>query len=558
MRRFTLTLLLVTAVGCDPLPVDRFPSPKGNAPPVEGVLEGSVIYIGPAPECERSVPGGPPTAIQGRVVLTLFDYNNPPPPEGKASSALNLLVIPASDFFSLGDCMPPDPTPQQQATFITRAANFTWPELVMGRDYQVRGFFDRGGDFLPFFTVRRSVTAGDVVGGALLDPTGATPGFARISFGTVKEHPRGQVLKGAVVTLAAPVMTEPPMFEVDASVLPLASESTLPMDPNPVTFEAALFNQTQLRLILLDGMQSQVDDALDAAGISPSFGPLTQAWYVRGVDGNGDGAPDLHPVLGSAHVPWQTPILILRRAQTPAEVAAGIPTVSLIGSPRPTQTAFVQVFRPSIEMLVPPVALVDLLPTEPSCTVPYLAPFNPVTSYESGPAECQELPTGRYGLTVLHGVAAAAPVEDAVTSETGFNLSGGIFAGQSWSIPNELGPPDTEYNPLAVPQLEAGLLLSSQGPAARLILHDATVANGVRHDCAAAPDPLANGAPRPIALVPVPEVCCQAVAHLCDLPLCEPRDVGEGLMVRELRELGPDGEPACVPFLPPATCCGAG
>src|SRR5690606_24259107 len=116
------------------------------------------------------------------------------------------------------------------------------------RVYQLRGFFDRAGDFTPFFTVRRSTTPGDVIGGALADPTGATPGFAPIAFGSVEDYPKGQVVMGVVVTLALPVVTEPPLFQVEDSLLPLSAEAVLPYTADPVDFELGLFAQTNLQL----------------------------------------------------------------------------------------------------------------------------------------------------------------------------------------------------------------------------------------------------------------------------------------------------------------------
>ena len=73
-------------------------------------------------------------------------------------------------------------------------------------------------------------------------------------------------------------------------------------------------------------------DTLNGAGIDNAFLPPAYAWFVRDVDGNSDGAPDPHPVLGSAGFTWHTPILFLVRAQTAAEKSARIPQVMLIGA----------------------------------------------------------------------------------------------------------------------------------------------------------------------------------------------------------------------------------
>ena len=39
----------------------------------------------------------------GNVILTLFEFDNPPPPAGSASSAANLLTIPGISFFEAAD-----------------------------------------------------------------------------------------------------------------------------------------------------------------------------------------------------------------------------------------------------------------------------------------------------------------------------------------------------------------------------------------------------------------------------------------------------------------------
>ena len=73
---------------------------------------------------------------------------------------------------ALGTANFADPTPEDFA-FITRTAEFTWPELPLGGAYQIRGFFDYDGNFNPFFSVTNIPTAGDIGGGAFVDPVRA-------------------------------------------------------------------------------------------------------------------------------------------------------------------------------------------------------------------------------------------------------------------------------------------------------------------------------------------------------------------------------------------------
>src|SRR5512134_3849747 len=87
-----LAALLGCGLGaCTQPSQDDFRSEGGIAPDPVGVIEGSVVYVGPPPTCDMD--GDDPTRVRGRVILTLFEYDNPPPPEGRARSAENLLVI---------------------------------------------------------------------------------------------------------------------------------------------------------------------------------------------------------------------------------------------------------------------------------------------------------------------------------------------------------------------------------------------------------------------------------------------------------------------------------
>lgn len=516
------------------------------------------MYIGPRPPCIQARADGP-LLPAGRVVLTLFAYDNPPPPSGGATSALDLLVVPGHELFaSSDDCMPASPGPDDLRVFITRSASFTWPGILLGADYQIRGFYDTDADFVPFFSVRRGVTAGDVIGGALKDPASGSAELSRLTLPAASKAPKGARLKGLVVTLMAPVNTEPPLFRLGDTAIALLAEARLPMTSEIGALESGLWAQTETRLELVDTTTGSYAAALDAAGMAFNPSPLNYAWYVRDVDANGDGSVDLHPVLGSLAVTWQTPILILRRAQTPAEQRAGLPQVSLVGSVRPTQVAAKKVFHPAIDMLIPPIAVVDLIPGDPSCRVPYVPPLNLSTVYEAVPTECQELPSGYYSLSVLHGVAGAVPQVDVpqTVSDTTFDLAGSRFSGQAWTIPNEFGPADSAYNPASVDQLDPGLLIDEQGPNGRYLVYDATVDNGVRHDCSVAPDATLGGQRREVNYIPVPDKCCAAVAKVwCKKPLCDATEVEEGRFVRGATAESTDDSLPCTPFLMPASCC---
>jgi hypothetical protein len=186
--------------------------------------------------------------------------------------------------------------------------------------------------------------------------------------------------------------------------------------------------------------------------------------------------------------------------------------------------------------------------------VPYLAPGNLATAYEGRPAECQALPTGRYGTSVVSGLAGGEVISgvSSSTSDTGFDLVGASFATQSWSVPNALGAADTHYDPSAVPGLPRDLQLPDQGPGARVAVLDPAPDDDLRAGCESALDP-STGQLRAPQLTPVPEVCCAAVSPLCALPLCAAQNFGPRRNLREIA--GESAGVSCLPFALPASCC---
>jgi hypothetical protein len=632
---------LVGLAACDPPNGDSTRSMGGPVADPTGVLQGSVLYAGPRPECLRTDDGSA-YAIPGRVVLLLFRYDNPPPPSGSATGAENLLVLPGDQLFSLSDCMPSSPTPEERAP-ITRSVAFTWPSVRLGRTYQVRGFYDGDGDFNPFFSVRNLATAGDVGGGAFESASAAVPVYARITLPPATEVPQGFVLDGVAVTLGAVVQTERPLFQISPETLALSSEATIPPTSDALAREEGLFQLTRMRVSLVDGPDATdargntYGDALTAAGLGFDFRAVRHGMPILNLDADSNGVADLHPILGSSGVPWYTPAPLLRRAKSPVEARAGIPDVLLIGSIRPTVPIGArQGFVPrstlsSADVIVPPVAVVITNPALPAtCRVPFIPPGNVAELYEGGPVDCQELPTGNYDVNLLSGAAGGRVVdvfaecmadcvaggtpeatcapgcrtEASLRSDTGYVYDRASFSSQVWSIPNELGCPDTAYRPTAVNQLdlprsdgtlpsceESGLLLVDQGRAGAFAVVDpngdnapdpTSTADG--HGVAACQTALRTtgpmaGMPGPVTYTAPSDACCAPIRPLCGLPLCPLRDASTegypeasrslgsaGGSMRRTREMRVEGEdyrvradgsiePLCVPFLMPVGCC---
>lgn len=616
MNRPIYAVFLSCAIGlfgCEPPNTDPGGDPPGSIPEISGQIEGTVLYVGQRPECQYD--GETATAVRGRVILLLFNADNPPPPAGTATTAENLLVVPGSELFGLSDCLPAAPSPEELASVITRSVAFSWPEIALAegegatRAYQMRGFYDRDADFNPFFSVRKLPTRGDVAGGAFVNTAAVPPQFARIRFGSVEDEPDGQVVDGVAVTLGAIVNTELPVAELGDGTHALSSEATVPATTDQLMLEQQLWEQTSMTLSLIDPTRQDWAATLAAAGMSVDPSPSGFGWFILPVDANGDGMGDDHPILSrpDARVPWQHPIVILRRARNPLEIRAGIPDVVFVATVRPSQTISKRTFDPTIQIAVPPVAAVTLDPTNPACQIPYIAPGNQASLYERIPVDCQEMPTGNYDVNVLTGIAggrainyreqtdAAMPglppaVLDSIVrgkTDNDWIIDGGQYSSQAWSIPNELGCPDPIYrptgrdeagNPIAVSQIdpdpattcadEGTVMQVSQGPAGRFAVVDPSPANAPRYDdntvghgiasCATAPD---GATPRPVEYMEVPAECCDAIRHLCNIPLCEPANDAVlassdgGHAIREVRALNEDGTPTCVPFLMPASCC---
>lgn len=588
---------------CTQPKLDCYRSQGCAAPDPTGVMEGSVVYVGSRPQCLRDGDGSlrQPIAPIGNVVLTLFDYNNPPPPTGSASSALNLLTIPGATLFGAmqeSDCLPNNPTLEDRAATLMRSAPFIWPELALGSrdstdgtpsgvEYQVRGFFDTDGDFNPLYSVRNLPTAGDVAGGAFTSAFSARPTFERIAFDHVSNRPLGQRVVGVTVTLGAVVNTERPVFR--ASWTPLDSAATIPLTSNPVELEQSLFDMTGLTVELIPESDARyfgdagqgVTGALQIAGYKPDTSPERYAFFVQDVDANADGVGDMHPILGSAGIPWKTPIVLLQRARSAVETQAGIPDVLLIGTVRPSQIVFNRAFSPSAQIAVAPIAVMKFAASNLQCTaalaaagtsaVPIVPAGNITSFYEQVPSTCQEVPSGRYRINVIQGVAGGTlqtttpGFSEACDGDECYLWSGGSLSGQAWSVPNELG----SAAQLCTPEgLTAGTcaflnpamsLLDEQGVNAQFIVTDLTPESvgDEAAGCTQALDP-AMMAARAIQYQAVPEPCCASVRHLCNVPLCDASTASHDeadFVVRGGPTTVTNGVPDCVPFQMPTSCC---
>lgn len=607
LRSLTVGVAIVSALSSCDISQDKFIFQGGISPDPTAVLEGSVLYIGPRPSCLYN--NGVFDRVLGNVVLTMFAYDNPPPPEGTASSALNLYVVSGDELFQQSDCLPAGENPLTNR--ITRSVPFRWPSipLYQGRaaDYQVRGFFDYDEDMVPLFSVTRLPTQGDIAGAAVNDITDASKGFFRIQLPRLEDAQNGIVKKGLAIALGNPVWTERPAFRLDenhrlASNVPfqpvIGDFATLTPDgPGSLRSFRALTCANGGTDGATCGLTLQRLNGADAAKMSAvgvdvqvENNPSGYAFYTAPVDiktvlkkpegstlpsegldvAGPDGKVDPHPFLGSGlGVPWFYPIVIMQRQAevgfADLERTARIPAVLLVGSvllgddKLPTKDSYGQSGAP---ISVPPVAAVELIPGRAECRVPYFPPGTLGLVTNNRLANCAELPTGHYAANVLGGLAGGVPSPntDQTRSESGVSITGGRYSSQSWSIPNELG------DPAQVPETS---LMPDQGIGGTFVIHDPTP--GVKVDCAASTPmglcaggtELSENADGVDSTACVIKDCCTYVEHLCGLPVCTPVASGnDGNIAPSPRAItgtaaNGGGVPDCVPFEVPWQCCRA-
>ncbi|MET0285533.1 MAG: hypothetical protein ABW352_13720 [Polyangiales bacterium] len=576
---FALALL-----ACNDVPQDDFVSQGGISPDPTAILEGSVLYTGPPPRCVYE--NGVAQRVLGRVALTMFEYDNPPPPEGSASSALNLMFV--EGLFSTRDCLPDGVTTSDQR--LTRSVAFRWPRVTLGpaaASYQIRGFYDYDEDMLPLFSVSRLPTAGDVIGAAVNDVRDPSKGLLRIALPRVEEAEDGLIYGGITVALAEVVRTERPAFQLDANRTLSSAQPFIPaLGAMGLDAAGSLrgFRSNTCATpgtagcgLSLSPLPASLSPLLAASGVAIDLAdPIASAFYSAPIDiktvnrksdtNSGvdtpvpDGKVDPHPILGAAlGIPWFTPAVLLQRLPSPGaelrEAAARIPRVLFVGTPllnddlTPIASSFVEA---AIPVAVPPVAAVELITGRSECRVPYFAPGTPSLVTNGRLSHCAPLPSGRYAVNVLAGVAGGVQAPS-TSGESPATFTGARYSGQSWTLPNELGNP-----------LQTNSVVAGQGLDDTFLVQDAPVAQ-----CAASmPNGLcAEGleiietADGVDSVACLRRECCEYVAHLCGVPACPKEPTANGGTIAAsptsitATHANGGGIPNCVPFEMPTQCC---
>lgn len=430
-----------------------------------GVIDGTVVYAGPAP-CTRD------GKILGAAVILAFETHLLPPPEGLGTTAASLDVVPGEALFagirdqlafaSDGSMICGDP-----GAPVTVSGDWAVGPFAAGT-YQIRGFYDKYGDFDPAFSISNLPSKGDVGGGAIENASEALQGapvkYREIQLGepdaagNLAIPKEGAKVSGVAVTLGLPLPLERPIFHAQkvfqpgmADPIEMPKKITMASDFQLEKFTVAnptATEQSFVRVVLGAGLPDTklpIFDKTEAeiSGDSPFNLPNRSPFlnYSR-QDVNGDGKiTNADHVPDSAVLPSLFPIAVFVKLNDGARIGSqASPTIVLQGltiyntlaatagapatlnEPSPTATVGV---RPAVACLdtndntKPGVLLVthteakdgnkiiaDEEPVKASLQALFKRPF----SIKYG---C--LPQGEYSMNLVYGT------------------------GQAWTVPNEAG-----------------------------------------------------------------------------------------------------------------------
>src|SRR6266850_1526630 len=150
-----------------------------------GRISGRVVYSGKK---------------RGDVILFLFKTSALPPPDGLGTSAAAVARIGQDAMFGA-----------DKTSAGPFAADFVFTQVPPDR-YQIRGFINASGGFLPFFDYARQPRAGDPVGGHVSFDAQGAPRFDEIEVGAAGD------VSGISVALGQELPLDPPAFTVPSAV----------------------------------------------------------------------------------------------------------------------------------------------------------------------------------------------------------------------------------------------------------------------------------------------------------------------------------------------------
>ncbi len=293
------------------------PDDPDQKPPL-GVIRGAVVYTGPLPCTQMG-------HVMGGAAVLVFYQDLLPPPEGLGTSARSLAAVSGDVLFSAVTsaltfyedgstwCPPAD------APHVTVSGDYLVGPLEAGR-YQLRGFYDRDGDFSPILKIHNLPTEGDVGGGAIANPTeaalGAKPIYQQIEIGERDAKGKlvipadGAAVSGVTVTLGLVLQTPRPIAhltevkdtrpnvpedrrqkKLDALKLPI--DQLLAKSPVAIA-NAAEADSYFVRLVLRAGVAPDEQPTALAPPFSLQAAPPYDAFRIYSGK-NADGSPQLVP-----------------------------------------------------------------------------------------------------------------------------------------------------------------------------------------------------------------------------------------------------------------------
>lgn len=343
LGRLATGATLLAACGCE-APETFVPIASIGGP--AGVLEGTVTYAGPKPCTE----GG---RVLGVAAVVGFDTRLLPPPEGFGATAQSLDVIDGERFFAgvRGELVF-DPygrrlCPAADQTILASAPFSLGP--LPAATYEVRGFYDRKGDFDPAFSISNLPSKGDLGGGAIDNASealaGARPVYRRIDVGRRDADGRlsmpdeGVRVGGIAVALGLPLPLHRPVFHVVEALGPAALTAdgvTLAADYPVAKFSLADPAGTEkalARLVLGAGVPDGEVAAAAAPPLGLPVGSTASTILLTRLDVNGDGAiDDADHVPETSLLPELAPVFAWSRlAGSSGLTIAERPVVALTG-----------------------------------------------------------------------------------------------------------------------------------------------------------------------------------------------------------------------------------
>lgn len=488
-RALLPTLFLAALAGCDE-PSVFIPQPDIGGP--RGVIDGTATYVGPAP-CTRN------GKILGAAAILAFDDRLLPPPEGLGTTAASLDVIPGEVLFDgIRDqlAFTKDGTTAcgDPGSPVTVSGSWAVGPFNAGT-YQIRGFYDKYGDFDPAFSISNLPTKGDIGGGAIENASavlkGAAPVYREIELGVrgtdgeLRIPDKGVKVSGVSVTLGLPLPLERPMFHSKE----VKDASGKNKDPKNVTmasdFQIKVFSPADIA-----GTESSFIRMIFGAGLpaaetvpaqEPPFSlPLSNPFllYTR-QDVNGDGKIDqADHVVESALIPSLFPVAAFVKLNDGARIGSQVsPTVLLQGLTLykdllSTATAPPNLNAPSESVIValrPAVVCIDT--NDPKKRGVLLLTHPDDSKKNVLIAEDQE-ESVKQSLVTLFGRPFDIKYGCLPQGDYSMNLVYGT--GQAWTVPNEAG--------VCAPSEKEGGTTCGSRP--RLVSQDVTLKIGKPSDAA--------------------------------------------------------------------------